>query len=245
MQVSYLMSSPSLKKLDVSPIHVAFGDFMQDSLYSDAYASSVDRGGRLYQYGTPLHDLCEGAVARSSEELADMEGVRRGIVVRDKYSYLAAAGSDFVDFIAVEGYGPDRVSMLRSLVRSGAFCPKPHWLWGLPNPAELCVYRSLFTNYVLSVFEVAVCESCFAYSMYGARFSQYRGTLATIPSSPDGMLGMRAWYGYEPCSEQYRVFYENQDIVDRFSRGDGAPEYEDWLYAILEEEDEEEKEGIL
>lgn len=234
MKVSHLTSTPSLKRLDVASVHVVFEDFLGNDEYRSAYLSKLERGELVYQVGAPVQLPVTGAIARSPIELGRIKTPVVGLIVDTVEDYVKY--SPDVDLILFGSTGMNRIMDISVLVRGDSFDRDvEHWLWGVPNPVELAVYQNLFSAFVTSRFRIAICESCFQYSMYGVRFSRQSGLLASIDGlDGDGMLGMSRWWNYEPTREQYRVFLDNQSVVSDFASGRGGDEYVENVRAILE-----------
>jgi hypothetical protein len=131
---------------------------------------------------------------------------------------------------------------LNQLITEKRFCTeKVHWLFGVPNPAELAVYSNLFSNFIASRFELAICSTCFLYSIFGIQFSMMTGIMQRLTELNDSRFadaGMDSWIKYRMSREQMRCFFLNVDIVQAFASGTVAEKYIDNIYGILNKEDE-------
>ncbi len=159
----------------------------------------------------------------------DCQGVRLRFVA-DFGEYVSASVSKSVDAILITTHtkdGSDRIQLINELSLSGSLSSdKQNWLYGLPNPAELSIYTSVFSGYVASILTHSLCESAFQYAMYGARFSRTYGVLEYIEPKV---------FDYEPCHEQMRALHYNIGIVGDFLSGTFPTDYAEKLHAILED----------
>lgn len=256
MRVAFPVSLPTIKKVDVSPVEIVFDPLVRiDEDYRDFASACVAGPTPVAQFGGrfELDDLVEveTVVAWGMDMVEVLRGNGRkvdGVIIHASdvdlldwsAKYDEACNDDSIKVIVVTTSsldGLDRLRFFRKLVDAQKFCgDKSHWLYGVPNPAELGVYKELFSSYVNGKIHLAISSTCFIYSMYGIEFSSTCGVLKPIPGDTSSRvldLGMLTWYTYTPSKEQLRHFYLNVDMVQQFARGKIADLYLDKVYGII------------
>lgn len=241
MQVSYLTNSQMLPRVDVSSVYTVFDWFLDRESYVEGIESKRRNGNRLVVVGprrTGFHADVEIAIRWG--DVKNLSADVRGMIVGSVENYRRASENPDISVIAVLSERDPlwRPRFVKRIVESGEFCDgKEHWLYGVPNPAELGVYPLLFSRYVGSRFTVALCASCFLYSMYGAVLSRSTGVIREIPGCSDHTLemGMSDMIDYDASREQIRVFLRNQEVVQDFSNGAVAPVFVDRARATIGE----------
>jgi hypothetical protein len=243
MKVAYLVSLPTIPKVDSSSIHVALSDYFSWTGYVDSFDLPRRRGDEIVQVGVSEIDftanLYIGKSVHEAKILHDKYhgSAKIGCVVAGYDDYMVVSHLPFVDVVAVYPQSSDGISRLRMfdlVISSGDIVRKDHWLLGVPNPAELSMY-SRFSGYVQGLISAAICESAFVYSMYGVRLSSHRGVFEIMDVFNSSDFNFSKWLSYKPDKEQLRTLLYNIDLIDRFSTGsEVADKYAQKLYAILE-----------
>lgn len=252
MKLLFPMSSPLLYRESVLESHVSFDSLVNTSgLFRKAVEKRVDRGDFVAHFG----DESVSGTTRVAYSFAGL-GTKEspvGVIVPPAETfddvdifghswstpYVNASNSDRVSTIVIPTGSREvsRMVYIKHLVESGVFChDKPHWLYGMTNPAELAVFRRLFTAFTLSKFEYAVCSVCFIYSLFGVSLSEDAGIHLSIPNvNVDRKfdLGMLRWVGSDMGRAQYRIFQRNMDTVSAFCRGELGTEYAEMVCDIL------------
>lgn len=224
MRVTYPVSTQVLIRTDVSDTHVMLPVGYGAPDYIEALLNKQDQGHELvlsHRDDTPLSAYSDSCIHWDD-------------IVTDIPGYLkASSGSSDRIFMGTASDGSDRLALFNRILQTGIFNPdKEYWLYGVPEPAELGMYRRLFTAYACSRITMAVCSSCFIYSVYGARFSVDCGRLEKLPGVQDHLpeLGFtEELIKYSMCREQLRVFFRNQEVVQSFAEGAECSRYVDML----------------
>lgn len=250
MRVAFPASAPVTYRDSILNTFVTFDPLVtQSPLYVAAVMKRIERGDRVIHFGShPVPGTSEVVSLSSYVEGAGVYVVpRRYSPGSDMYGngwdtdYLRACESPEVSPIVI-GYGGDSLSailFLHTLVSEGKFCmKKPHWIYGVDNPAVLALYRKVFSPFILNKIELAVCSTCFIYSLFGVSFSDAIGTYSPLPGVPvtDKIdLGMLRWVNADMDRAQYRVFQGNMETCATFGRGFGGSQFVERACAILEE----------
>ena len=270
MRISFPTSIPTIPRVDVSSIYVGSDSMLERTGFADAMNARVKNGARIVQFGgyqTGLKADTIIAWSMRSFRMLQMlhnrpirEDVRYGLLVFPEHpekrpkmwfrDYQKASENKDVSIIVIPSSNPTsepcmdgilRIIYLNRLVEDGYFCTeKPHWLYGVPNPAELSVYRELFSNFIESRIELAICSMCFLYSIFGIQFSTNTGIMHRLEEIHDTRiadLGMFPWVDYKMSREQMRCFHMNVDMVQSFAGGLIADDYMDRVHAILKREE--------
>lgn len=204
----------------------------------------IASGSSVIHFGDPV----EGArsLVFSREKLSDDVG---GIVIpcedpckgRDLYgndwgTYHDSVATDSrVSVIAIAAGSTPllRIQFIKALCYAGRIArDKTYWLYGVENPAELALYPKILGNYSSRRFELAVCSTCFIYSLFGVEFSVSRGYYRQIPNTPvirKMDLGMSRWARTDICAETRKRFELNSDTVRLFASGEGGAGYAERL----------------
>jgi hypothetical protein len=254
MRVAFPTSIPTIRRVDSTSVFVGFDalmTLMSSKDYIEALHEKKRNGARLVQFGGLVKGLsAEVTVVWKLPTLKRMIGRGDiGVVVFPEVpnerpgwylNYQEACDNASVSVIAIASRSEDgatRISFLKHLVDSGMFCSdKQHWLYGVPNPAELGVYPTLFSNYVLSKIELAICSTCFLYSVFGILFSTDTGVVHRLGEVKDTRvldLGLLDFADYEMSREQMRCFYLNAEMTQAFASGEIAGAYMDRVSGIL------------
>lgn len=236
MRLSFPMSISTITRVD-APNTLVVSDCLIESDKSvvTELHSLQDRGWSVFQFGgnneigntkvfafgmqefNQLYDLGKNpygvAIVPNTEKIHWSEQYE--LASRDiRVSAIAVCSGNY-DFC--------RLKFFHSLVSEGKFCKsKLHWLYGFDNPAEVSAFRCLFSPFVFSRIDMAVCSASFIYSLYGVSFSVYSGIYIPIPGANTSRLfdlGLRDWVTYYLSRDQLRVFQNNFDVVQKFSHG--------------------------
>lgn len=235
MQVTFPTSIPTMPKVDHSSIYVGFCALSNSSEYVEALEEKKAKGAVIAMAG--YHPVSDTAIAFDPQDFSDNRGLYRGVLVYDEPSYLWAAGREDVGIIAIAEAGSFcRERLLSDVVDSGRFAAtKDHWLYGVSNPAELSIYSELFSNFIQSRIKLAVCSTCFLYSIFGVQLSPYTGVLEKLPLQTGASdLGLGEWVDYRMSKEQMRCFHLNVEIVQAFVSGRVAEGYCRRLHQALD-----------
>ena len=265
MKLVFPVSAPMLSKFDVSSVYMGSDSLISVPEFKEAMTLKSQQGAEIIHFGswyggyeesdnlkTVVHYVLDEAKAGKASRSYDA-----GALVFPKYTnhpewsytaYNEAALDPDISVIAIASEQPhvagdstfDRLRFIKSLVDKGLFCSaKSHILYGVPNPAELGMYSELFTSFIQSTIKLAICSTCFIYSVYGADFSPFKGVLQRIPEVRDAdveSLGLTKFVYYEMDREQIRHFYLNVERVLDFASGGIASVYRDAFYAVSQEE---------
>lgn len=250
MRVAFPVSAPVMYRESILNTFVTFDPLvLQSPLYVAAVAKRIDRGDRVIHFGShPVPGTSDVVSFGSHVKGCGFYVTPRAYSTQvDMYGngwdtdYLKACESPDVSTIVI-GPGGDSFSailFIEALVSEGKFCTtKPHWIYGVDNPAVLAVYRSVFSPFILNKIELAVCSTCFIYSQFGVLFSDSVGWYMPLPGIPvtdRDDLGMLRWVNSDMDRSQYRVFQHNMDGCYVFGRGFGGSQVVERARAILEE----------
>lgn len=243
MRVSFPVSNSTLLRSDISSGHSTFDMAIGGSAECKSNMESlIAHGESVYQFGGTVelpgaHSFAFGMESFKALHAKGraMEGVviqpRPEMVSLDLFDwewcseYLEAAKDPRVGVIAI-GCGDDefsRIKFIAALIRKLKFSMhKSHWLYGFYNPAEISAYRSIYSSFIFSKFEMAVCSTCFVYSVYTVMFNPSIGVQQFIPgvsSDRRADLGMSTWMNYEMCRDQLRILNSNAEVVIGYAKG--------------------------
>jgi len=244
-------------EVDVSSVYVGFASLLKYGTYAMSLNQKACQGARLIQFGGRKQGLKADTIIGWNHRTLDRLGTKqRGILVfpehpEDSKSWYAkyemACKDERVSVIAIAAStsaytrpldGVLRVVYLCRLISDGRFCPKKlHWLYGVPNPAELAAYRELLSSFVMSRIELAVCSTCFLSSIFGVSFSPLVGVLQHLSGINDVQsadLGLAPWVNYAMSREQMRCFHMNVDMVQSYAAGLIGSVYVEGIHSILE-----------
>ena len=235
MQVAFPTSIPTIRKVDSTSVFVGFDALLNQSEYVRELHEKKRKGARLVQFGGLVDGLDADIVIRWDQivsPILNKDWIRR-------YAEACDSDSPIVAIAAGTDEGLSRITYLKKLVDAGLFYPeKSYWLYGVPNPAELGVYSTLFSNFVSRKIDLAVCSTCFIYSAFGIKFSSDTGVMQRMEEVNDTRLadlGLHGWESYEMSQEQTRCFYMNAEMVHAFAGGNTAGAYMDRVHGTLEE----------
>jgi hypothetical protein len=257
MQISFPTSIPTIQKVDVSSVYTGFDCLLKYDGFVSAFRKKAEDGASIIHFGgeVPGYDKAlnpDTIIGWHQRFVSKLIGNRRGVLISPENpadcktwyrQYQKACKDPNVSVIviaATPSLKPSigehlRIVYLNRLVKEGLFCiEKTHWLYGVPNPAELAVYSNLFSNFIASRFELAICATCFIYSIFGIPFSALTGVMERLPERmylED--LGMESWITYEMSREQLRCFFLNVDRVQEFASGQMADRYMDIVHTVL------------
>lgn len=264
MKVAFPTSIPTIPKVDIASTYIGFDCLSKRPGFAEALNIKADQGANVVHIGNDISmynhpEKLDTIVSMVGNHYGN--GTRSGTLVvaesPGKHNtwyaeYLKACCDPKISVIAIAmpvltgGHYVSspfdnimRILYIKKLVDENKFCTdKMHWLYGVSNPAELAMYSTLFSNFVASRFELAICSTCFLYSIFGIPFSMSSGIIERLPGIADtnfGDLGIDEWIDYAMSQEQMRRFYLNADVVQAFASGTIASKYADRVYAILEE----------
>ena len=261
MQVAFPTSLPTIPKVDVSSVYVGFDCLLRYEGFVQALLTKREHGANIAHFGGHVvgyEKMLEPdtTIGWYRRYLRGLKGQRIGILIYPEHpikriktwyrEYQKACEDPNVSVIAIAAASPGcdssmdgilRVMFLNQLITEGRFCTeKVHWLYGIPNPAELAIYSTLFSNFVACRFELAICSTCFLYSIFGIQFSITTGIMQRLTELNDSRfadLGIDPWIKYRMSREQMRCFYLNVEIVRSFASGTVAEGYMDNVYGIL------------
>lgn len=266
MQIAFPTSLPTIPKVDVSSVYVGFDCLLQYKGFAQALLAKREHGADIAHFGGHVvgyEKMLEPdtTVGWSRRYLRGLKGKQIGILIYPEHpikhsktwyrEYQKACEDPNISVIAVAAASPCgvpsmdgvlRIMFLNQLIAEGRFCSeKVHWLYGVPNPAELAIYSTLFSNFIACRFELAICSTCFLYSIFGIQFSTATGVMQRLTELNDSRfadLGMDSWIKYRMSREQMRCFFLNVDIVQAFASGTVAEDYMNTVYDILKKEGE-------
>lgn len=268
MKVAFPTSIPTIPKVDISSTYVGFDCLLKCPGFVEALNTKANQGATIMHIGSKITGYAYPEKLNTVVSVAgnhwgnyELNGNRRGaIVVAEcpdedgtwyrKYEDVCSNSDISVIAIAMPILTGGshvsspfdnilRITYIKALVDAGKFCTdKVHWLYGVSNPAELGMYHQLFTSFVASRFELAICSTCFLYSIFGIPFSMSTGITERLPEIHDtrfGDLGMHPWITYMLNREQIRQFFLNVDTVQEFASGVLADKYVSRVFDMLEE----------
>jgi hypothetical protein len=251
MQVVFPTSVPTIPEIDVSSVYLSTDRLLNSAGLAMALSDKGRNGDKIVHFGEYNYRVhADTVVSKTMKEATATEHyLKRGVLVFPKSTtdkkwfdgYSRECSDTRISVIVIPTSSSDslqRVLYLREIVSRGLFClAKPHWLYGVPNPAELSAYRRLFSNFIMNKIELAICSTCFLYSIFGIPFSYNSGIMQRLEEIDDTRLsdlGMSSWMDYSMNREQMRCFYSNVDIVQLFAEGWIAESYMENIYDALE-----------
>jgi len=243
MRVSFPVSISTLPRSDISSGHSTFDSVLDESPgCRPVMETMISRGESVYHFGgvAELSGSRSFAFGMASFNTLHSKGKELlGVVIQPRdetlsadlfdwgwcSEYVEAAKDPRVGVIAISCGDNEysRIQFIAALIRKLKFdTTKTHWLYGFYNPAEISAYRSLYSSFIFSKFEIAICSTCFVYSIYTVMFNPSIGVQQHIPGAcPERRfdLGMTTWMGYEMCRDQLRILHSNAEVVIGYAKG--------------------------
>lgn len=234
MQILNLISPNDIKRLDGrvaemsqidQPGYLRHFDFTEESVLVGSCREDLSD----IRETADLMDASTVVLRHFDPDLKGLKGLIYGLVHSGRVVIVVLGNPDFykltLDWPVDIAFPPmdrdqdgyKRFEYIYHLVQSHTIDnTRDHWFWELTNPAELTIYRSVFTSAIQQLFAGVFSYRCYVDSYYGIRYSQAVG-LPTPPIGGDVPEGYR-W----PMQDV--LYHMNKEQLESFAAGHSGAE---------------------